>query len=211
MKIYIIWCYQHCFCKNCRYNISVCRSFFKTEIAKTCSLYLSLGHACMSNNAVKVRRYYISIKILSKILKMVPWLFSVILKTILRITFKVFFWYLICPNKYNAYVCPWKCFFSIFYSNLCSCWVPFTFVLFTSKCRIVSEVYKLIPGSIQPSTWLQLNKLLMKLWKGVSRAFTLLIRSKFGHDNADHRSTFSLLKVAELNFWDWHLFTIFTA
>ena len=65
------------------------------------------------------------------------------------------------------------------------------FVFFTSKCRIVHEVYKLIPGSIQPSTCLQLNKLLMKLWKEVSVAFTLLIRRKFGDDDdADHRSTF---------------------
>jgi hypothetical protein len=64
------------------------------------------------------------------------------------------------------------------------------FVFFTSKCRIVHEVYKLIPGSIQPSTWLQLNKLLMKLWKEVSTAFALLIRHKFGDDDADHRSTF---------------------
>jgi len=83
-----------------------------------------------------------------------------------------------------------KCFFNIFLSNLCSCCAPFTFILFTSKCRTVPEVYKLIPGSTQPSTWLQLNKLLMKLWKGVSRAHTLLIRSKFGDDDVDHRSIF---------------------
>jgi hypothetical protein len=111
---YVIWFYQHCLCKNGKYNISVCRSFFKTEIAKICSLYPSLGHACMSDNAVKVRQYNICIKILSKILKMVPWLFSVIFKTILRITFKVFICYLICPNKYNAYIWPWFFFFEQF-------------------------------------------------------------------------------------------------
>jgi len=116
---YVIWLCQHCFCKNCRYNISVCRSFFETKIAKTCSRYPSHGHACMSINAVKVRQYYICTKILSKILKMVPWLFSVIFKIVLRITFKVFICYLICPDKYNAYICPWKCFFLVFFGAIC--------------------------------------------------------------------------------------------
>jgi len=145
----------------------------------------------MSNNAVKVRQYYIHIKVLSKILKMVPWLFCVIFKTILRITFKVFICYLICPNKYNAYIFPWKFFFKYLFwaiSILFEC-LLYLFPLLLNV-EFVPEVYKLIPGSIQPSTWQQLNKLLMKLWKGVSRAFTLLIRSKFGDDDADHRSTF---------------------
>jgi hypothetical protein len=118
---YVIWYsfYQHCFCdRNRKYTISLCRSFYKTAIAKTFPLYPSLGHACMSYNAVKVRQNYVCIKILSKILKMVPWLFPVIFKTVLRITFKIFICYLTCPNKYNAYAFPWKwVFISIYFEQ----------------------------------------------------------------------------------------------
>jgi hypothetical protein len=59
--------------------------------------------------------------------------------------------------------------------------------LFLSKYRIVLEIYKLIPGLTQLSTWLQLNKLLMKLWKGVSIVLKIIFRSKFGDtDNRLH-------------------------
>jgi hypothetical protein len=93
--------------------------------------------------------------------------------------------------KYNACIFPVKqVFVSIYIEQFAFLLSAFFCLFFTSEYRIVPEVYKLIPGSTQPSTWLQLNKLLMKLWKGVSRAFTLLFRSKFGDDSADHRGVF---------------------
>jgi hypothetical protein len=72
--------------------------------------------------------------------------------------------------KYNAYTFPLKqVFVSIYFEQFIFLLSAFYCLFLTSEYRTVPEVNKLISGSTQPSTWLQLNKLLMKLWKGVSR------------------------------------------
>ena len=181
---YVIWFYQHASVKTANITFLSAGHSLKLKIAKTYSLYPSLGHACMSDNALRVRQYYICIKNLVQDSKDGAMTVFCNIQDHIKNNFKVFICYLICPNKYNAYIRPWKWFFYYLFWAVCvlaNCLLH----VFPSKCRIVPEVYKLIPGSIQPSTWLQLNKLLMKLWKGVSRTFTLFIRCKFGYDDAD--------------------------